>query len=1140
MYQNDPYYPKRPLVWILLIAGQVAFTDNAARFLLTGLAEDLGLSWLKNIVAIMLVLPFVLFAPVAGWFSDRFSKKHVINAALIAQIVLSTFVVLALWAEQLVLALLAFGLLGIQSAFFGPAKMGIVKEVVTRSRFGYAIGLMGMVTIASILAGQAIGGVAFDTLTANGRDDLLWRGTATACFGLVFISVLAWIRFQRVPATPRQTAEPFRASMFLDHVRHLGELVRDRNLFHSSLGNAYFYAVGSFAVLTIIDLGWELAPKGAATSLAGILSVAIGVGIMVGSFITALLNRGKIEGGLIPVGAMGVAAFMFVFGMIEPSPASLGVVLFLMGMFAGMFVIPVQAYLQELAPDAFRARILAANNLLTNVTVIFAVLLHLVVSQGLGWSAQAQMLFLAALALGVAVYSMHLMAPAFWRFVARIIVHTFYRIERSGLEHIPEKGGAILICNHVSYADAVLLAAACPRRVRFLGGAELMRSRLMQYVFEVFEVIPVSSKRAKHAIAQAVVHARNGDIVCIFPEGQLTRLAQLLKFQRGYELIAKKAGVPILPAVLDKIWGSIFSFDRHKYFWKLPRRIPYHVRVAFGPTMDVNTTTPSGVRQTIMDMQEAAFSERAALKRHLADVVFQSLAKHPKHVAVVDYSTERRELKAGELLAMAMCLAKRWKTLEGKRVGVVFPPGIGAAVTNLGLLFAGKTPVNLNFTAGKAANEICINRAGIKHIISTAAVKQKLRDFPWPDDMIDILRERQQVGKPELAKWVIGARILPAGLLARLAGVPKEGDREEAGLLFSSGSTGEPKGIPLTHRNILTNCEQIRECDVIPRGSSALASLPVFHSFGFTVTLWYTLVEGVTIVAVPSPLDGKKIGEAVANEQCEVILGTPTFYRSYFKKIKPEQFKPLKYAIAGAEKTPAGMHERWEDTYGSLYLEGYGLTETSPVVGVNLPDRPVPDRHAAEQPSRRTGSVGRLLPGMSARIVDPVTGEDRSIFESGLLLLKGGNVFEGYLEDPGRTADVLVDGWFRTGDLGRFDEDGFLYIEGRLSRFSKIGGEMVPHGTLETHITEAYGMEDAERPTFAVAGVESETKGEAIVLLTTIEIDPAELRKKLADRGVPNLWHPREIVRIDEIPCLGTGKLDIRGVIDVARERAKG
>ena len=534
-----------------------------------------------------------------------------------------------------------------------------------------------------------------------------------------------------------------------------------------------------------------------------------------------------------------------------------------------------------------------------------------------------------------------------------------------------------------------------------------------------------------------------------------------------------------------------------------------------------------------IDIGEAAFQKRPELESHLAYESFLSLAKKPGRELIVDRTMQRRGMKKGFLLAVSYMLSRRIRGWTSKpRVGILFPPGLGGYIANLAVVLAGKVPVNLNFTLGPASAEACLRKADIDCLLSTERVRQKISGFPWPESgVVDLVDEMKTLPKAKTLLLLAAIFVCPAKMLASLLKVPRQGGDAEAGLLFTSGSSGEPKGVALTHRNILGNCGQIDASGLLPQDEKLVANLPIFHSFGFTVTLWYPLLRGCGVVTLPSPLEIKKIAEAIKEESASILVGTPTFFKPYLKRVDPELLEPLRYVIAGAEKTPDGFADAWEARFGSTYLEGYGLTETSPVVSVNLPRVPEGVDYPGESTDgNRRGSVGRPMPGHAARILNPDTGEDLDVQSVGLLALKGPNIFNGYLDDAERTAEVKDGDWFITGDLARFDADGFLYIEGRLSRFSKIGGEMVPHGTIEEALNKAYDLLDEEVPLLAVAGRPDEAKGEALVLLTAIDLEADDVRAKLSAAGLTNLWIPREIVRVDSIPILATGKLDLRGI----------
>lgn len=720
--------------------------------------------------------------------------------------------------------------------------------------------------------------------------------------------------------------------------------------------------------------------------------------------------------------------------------------------------------------------------------------------------------------------------PRVIEIVAVLIARLLYRVEARGAERVPATGGMLLLANHLSYADPVALQLACPRRLHFVGYSGLRENWFLNLIFKWSGVIPISPRSAVESTRRIVRLLEAGEAVCLFPEGEISRTGQLMQIKRGFELMAKKAGVPVVPVSHDGLWGSVFSFSGNKYLFKAPRIMPTPVCVCFGEPIQPPQATAETVRRSLLDLGYEAFMERPVLKRHLGREVMRSLAKRPWEVQVIDRTVERREVSAGRLAGAAAALSRRLrKTVPGKRVGIVLPPGAGAFIANVAVICAGKVPVNLNFTAGKAAIESSLRAAEIDTVLTADVVKTKLPAFPWPERSLDLRKEIEAAGKASVVLWMLAAWVLPNQLVPTLLGLPCKGDKEEAGMLFTSGSSGEPKGVALSHRNILANCWQISSLSILPNTAILLGCLPVFHSFGFTVTLWYPLLRGCHLVSVPSPLDTRKIVDAIRDEGVTVMIGAPTFLRPLLKRAETGELRSLELVVSGAEKMPQDLYDAFVERFHIEIMQGYGLTETSPVTNVNQHHPPVITETGTPQIGKRLGSVGRMMPGVTARIVDPDTFAERPLTETGMLLFKAPNVFGGYLKDPEKTAGAFRDGWFVTGDLARFDDDGFLFIEGRLSRFSKIGGEMVPHGTVEQKIISAFGWEQVELPVAVVVGVPDATKGEALVLLTTQDVTAEQVRDKLQEAGLAALWIPKTIKRVEAIPVLGTGKVDLKG-----------
>ena len=719
---------------------------------------------------------------------------------------------------------------------------------------------------------------------------------------------------------------------------------------------------------------------------------------------------------------------------------------------------------------------------------------------------------------------------AFGRALARLL----YRVRTAGAETFPAEGGVVLVSNHLSYVDVVILQMACPRPLRYLAFRGSEPHPFFDWIFRTAGVIPISETNAVGAVRSAVAALSRGEVVCVFPEGSISRTGQLMHLRAGFEVMARRSGARVVPVAIDGLWGSIFSFSGHRYLWKRPRLLPTPVAVHFGAPLAAAEAQVAGVRQALLDLGAEAFAERPLLRRHLGREVVRALARRPGRVVVVDRTAERRELKAAQLIGAAAVLA-RWlrRQVPEKRVGIVLPPGLGALIANLAALCAGKTPVNLNFTASRPAIEASLRLGGVRTVISAEAMREKVPHFPWPERTFDLRSVLLEAGgKRAMAPWLLAAWILPNQWVANLLGLPRGGGDAEAGLLFTSGTAGDAKGVPLSHRNILANCDQVSSLSILPRSCTLLGCLPIFHSFGFTVTVWYPLLLSRGLVTVPSPLDTRKILDAIASEGVTVLVGAPTFLRPVLKKGRPAELRSLNLVVSGAEALPAELQRRFREAFHLDIIQGYGLTETAPISSLNQPHPPIATATAEHQLGKRDGTVGRLMPGMTARILHPETGAELPSGQTGIIALRGANVFRGYLGLDGRIAEN--GGWFATGDLGSFDLDGFLTIAGRLARFSKIGGELVPHAAVERALAEALRLDESDDPVFAVTAVPDAAKGEALVLLSARELTAETVRETLHAAGLPALWIPKRVVRLEKLPLLGSGKLDLRGCREAA------
>jgi acyl-[acyl-carrier-protein]-phospholipid O-acyltransferase/long-chain-fatty-acid--[acyl-carrier-protein] ligase len=658
----------------------------------------------------------------------------------------------------------------------------------------------------------------------------------------------------------------------------------------------------------------------------------------------------------------------------------------------------------------------------------------------------------------------------------------------------------------------------------------------------ILGVIPISSEQRPRDMIKSLQTAsaaiRQGDVVCIFAEGQITRIGQLLPFRRGFERIMEDVDAPIVPVALDGVWGSLFSFEQRRFIWKWPRRWRYRVTVSFGQPLPPNAA-PSVVRQAVQELLAEAWPLRRARMKTISRAFVGTARRRPFRFAMAD--SQSSKVRFGAALGRTIFLARRLKKVWAgqEMVGLLLPPSVGGALANYAALLMGKIPVNLNYTVSEATLAACGQQCQIKTVLTSRVFLEKVK-LQVAGEVVFIEDVVQHPGFGEKLTALLMAWLLPVGLLERALGCEKKVELDDlATVIFSSGSTGEPKGVMLSHYNIVSNIEQMDQVFGMTTGDRVLGILPFFHSFGFTATLCLPALLGVGVVFHVSPLDAKSIGPLVRDHAVTFLLATPTFLQLYLRGCVPGDFGSLRVVMTAAEKLPERLATAFEEQFGLRPLEGYGCTECSPAVTLNAPDF----RSAGfRQVGGKRGKIGHPLPGVCVRIVDaenPALEKTLPVGTAGLLLVRGPNVMRGYLGQAAKTADVLRDGWYTTGDVAAMDEDGFLQITDRLSRFSKIGGEMVPHIKIEEKLHELAGVTEQ---TFVVTGLPDEKKGERLVVLHKLADAPLkDCLDKLAQCDMPNLWKPKAdaFVRVEAFPMLGTGKLDLRKVKEVAGDKSK-
>ncbi len=1110
----------QPFLWTQFLG---AVNDNLFKIVVSMLAVSAAAPGMDgralSLVAGLFILPFALFSGYAGQLADRCSKRTVLVTTKVLEVAVMALGMLALGAGYVSAAYAVLFLMALHSTFFSPAKYGLLPETLPDAHLSRANGLLEMSTFVAIVAGTAAGGYLFDVW----RDRVWLIGALTLAIAIA--GMVASFGIRRVPAAAPQQA--FDWNPFGEIRAGLARLWGDRVLWPTVVGLSYFWFLGALLQLAIILFGTHV--MGLDERWVGILTTFAAVGIGAGSLAAGRLSGNRVELGLVPIGAFGMGIFAIVLAGSGESFALASISLTLIGFSGGLFAVPLNALLQQRPDAAEKGRLIATNNFLNVVGILLASALLWIASRLL-MSPDQILLAGGILTLAGSVYVLARVPEFFVRFSLWLLTHTIYRIRIAGEGNVPSRGPALLVCNHLSHIDGFLVGACVQRFVRFLVYRPYFEQPILRWWLSRMHAIPIGAGRdAVASLDRARKELEAGHVVCIFAEGQISRTANLLPFKRGLERIAGGLDVPIVPVYIDRVWGSIFSFERGRFFWKWPRRLPYAVTVAFGRALPSTATAPE-VRLAVMEVGCEVAGDRHQAEETLAQSFIRTARRRWNALCLAD--STGRSLTFGRALVSSLLLGEwlRRYAPDQKNVGLLLPGSVGGALANVATAMAGKVAVNLNFTAGPESMAYAIERASIRTILTSRRflAKAAIDETPGMVMLEDVLTQFTTRAK---LRMLVAARLLPVSVLIRRHGGRSRAD-ETAAIIFSSGSTGTPKGVQLTHRNVLANVHAIAQVFDMRHDDVMMGVLPFFHAFGYTGTLWFPLITGFAGVYHPNPMDAKTIGDLTERHRGTILMSTPTFCGSYVRKCEPEQFATLRYAVAGAEKLRPAIADAFRQKFGVELLEGYGCTEMAPVVASNIPD--VEDG-GVRQRGRREGTVGHPLPGVAAKVVDRDTMEGPMFDREGLLLVKGASRMAGYLDDPDRTAEVIRDGWYITGDIASMDEEGFIRITDRLSRFSKLGGEMVPHLKIE----ECIGRLLSEPHTCVVTAVPDESRGERLVVFFTDPLLTAPaLWERLCQTDMPRLWLPKreDMHHLEAIPALGTGKTDLRRVKQLAVE----
>jgi acyl-[acyl-carrier-protein]-phospholipid O-acyltransferase/long-chain-fatty-acid--[acyl-carrier-protein] ligase len=1087
-----------------------------------------GGTGLSALAGALFIAPYILLSATAGLVADRFPKPRVILAYKIAELVLMIAAAAAfLWASIPGLLAVLVGL-GVQAAVFGPVKYGILPELLPDSELVAGNGAIEATTFVAIVVGTVAGGGLM--LLANGAAIVSAVGIALALLGLIAAS--------RIPTClPADSSLRIGPNIFAETARVLRQAAGIQGIWLSLLGLSWFWTIGA-TLMTEFPIVARDTLQGNGSVLTLLLAVfAVGVGV--GSIACARLLHGDVSPRLVPFAAVGISVFCWDFASAAAAAgaagglASAGAVLmsgqgarmaldlFLVAACGGMYSVPLYAIIQDTAAPAERSRMVAANNIMNALFMVAGAAAAATLAAA-GLRAPGILHVAAGVNLLVAVWIVRILPQEVYRTLFRWYFSTFHRVRVTGLENYRDAGDhVVIVSNHQSYLDACLIAAFLPDSPTFAIDIAQTRKwwvRPFLLAVDTFSIDPRSPYEVKRMIEAVRDHGRK---LLVFPEGRLTRTGALMKVYEGAALVADKARARIVPISIEGLQFSPLGRMGGKL------RLRWFPRLALNILPAVDLTPPHADTLTPRERREAV---GLALQDVMVDAVFRSKdagktlfaafldarARHGGRTVIAE-DIERVPVSYDRLILGSIALgdALRRAASARTRIGVLMPNAVASVVAFAGLQAYGIVPCLLNVSAGASAMLSACRAAGVHEIVSSRTFVEKARltqvvervaedvRFVWLEDI------RAGIGtRAKLRAWLRSwrARRLPG------AGVRADAD---AVVLFTSGSEGSPKGVALSHRNLLANCAQLSSVIDFNGGDTVFNAMPMFHAFGLTGGTILPLVSGVRTFHYPSPLHYRIVPTLIYDTDATICFGTDTFLNGWARYAHPYDFYAMRYIFSGAETVRDETRRLFADRFGVRILEGYGATETAPVLALNTA------MHC------RPGSVGRFLPGIAYRL-EPVAGiEVGGIDAGGRLVVRGPNVMLGYLRDtaPG-VLEPPADGWYDTGDIVSVDRGGFVSIVGRVKRFAKIAGEMVSMMAAES-LAASLWPADAH----AVINVPDARKGESLLLVTSRSgAEAPALLAQARGKGVPEIMVPRTILIVKAVPLLGSGKVDYPAV----------
>ncbi len=1098
---------------------------------------------LTAIVNALILLPFILLFSPSGFISDRFAKHKVMRVAAIVAVVITILITLSYYMGYFWLSFILTFALATQSAIYSPAKYGYIKELLGNENLAAANGAVQSTTIVAILGGIFFYSIGFESLLEI-KDTYLSGATlqevAHLGWFLVLGSLIELYFAYKLPNKSEETQVEFDKKRYFTGgylKRNLKLITSHEMIWLSIVGLSIFWALSQVVLAIFPSFIKEYMDVTNAAVVQGLMALS-GLGIIIGSLIASRVSRNYIEIGVIPLGAFGVFVCILLIPSLDSIIAS-GINFFLFGVFGGLFIVPLNSLIQFNSSKKRLGMVLAGNNFVQNVAMTIFLVGTIFISL---FQIDVVYIFyiLAVVALFGVIYTIRMLPQSLVKFILSILIAAKYRLTVQGLDNIPENKGVLLLGNHISWLDWAMLQMAMPRRIRFVMERSIYEKKLIKWFLDFFGVIPISSRGGKESLKKVAEYLNKGDVVCLFPEGTISRNGHLNEFKKGYEIAAKNADAVIIPFYIGGLWGTSFSRSNINFAESTKSRRSKDVIVSFGKELDINIKADK-LKSKVFELSIDSWKGYINMLESIDNMWLESAKRMGRSTALID-STTGDKFSYYKTLTLSILFSNIIKKHKEKSIGLLMPTTNIGAILNLSTLMAGKTVVNINYTSSKEAVKSAVIQSEMKTVYSSKRFIKKLKDkgidiYDILDDLVEIVLledlKEKAIKKSTFIYLFLSSIFLPKFILKALYFNNNSLD-DTATILFSSGSEGLPKGVVLSHRNILANTKQVVEILNPNEEEVFLGSLPMFHAFGLTVTTYLPLLEGFSLICHPDPTDAVGVGKAVSSHNATFMCATATFLRLYTKnkRVNPLMFQSLRYVIAGAEKLSPTLREEFSQKFSKVILEGYGATECAPVISCNIPDV-LDTKYWTVQVGSKIGSIGMPLPGCALRVIDPQSHEELAVGEDGLLIVSGPNVMKGYFNDPKKTEDALVeiDGriWYKTGDKGHLDKDGFITIVDRYSRFAKVGGEMVSLSAVEGFLHNVLSSDEVK---IICTNIPDDKKGEKIVLLIDKEI--SDLKERIIEAGINPLWIPAKIMVLNDMPLLGSGKIDVKGAKEIA------